>query len=83
MISSSSFYETLTNTDDFLFADGRGVNFFDKLLDGDIRILIHVWINIGLQRLEVIYGGKDDQNSRLNNKIINYYYYYCMYRMVF
>lgn len=45
---------TLTNADDFLFADGDRVNFCDKLLDGNVRVLIHVWINVSLQRLELI-----------------------------
>lgn len=46
--------KTLTNADDFLFANGDWVNFCDKLLDGNVRVLIHVWINISLQRFELI-----------------------------
>lgn len=44
-------FKALTNSDDFLFANGTWVNFRDKLLDGNVGVLIHVWINIGLQRL--------------------------------
>lgn len=62
-----------TNTDDFLFANGTGVNFGDKLLDGNVRVLIHVWINVSLQRLELIYGGNNDQNIRLNNNFVNHF----------
>lgn len=46
--------KTLTDTNDFLFADSTRVDFCDKLLDGNVRVLIHVWINVGLQRLELI-----------------------------
>lgn len=46
--------KTLTDTDDFLFADGAGVDFRDKLLDGNVRVLVHVWINISLKRLQLI-----------------------------
>lgn len=49
-----SILKTLTDTDDFLFADCTGVDFCDKLLDGNIRVLIHVWINISLKRLQLI-----------------------------
>lgn len=55
-----------TNTDDFLFADGSRVNFCDKLLDCNIWVLIHVWINVSLQRLELICKGKQSKNIRLN-----------------
>lgn len=39
---------TLTNTNDFLFANGAGIDLCDKLLDGDVRVLVHVRINVSL-----------------------------------
>lgn len=43
-----------TDTDSFLFADGKRVYFGDKLLDCNVWVLVHVRINVSLQRLELI-----------------------------
>lgn len=43
-----------THADGFLFADGDWVYFSDKLLDCNVRVLVHVRINVSLQGLELI-----------------------------
>ena len=41
----------LTCTNNLLFGNGAGVDLSGKLEDGDVGILVHVWVNVGLQRL--------------------------------
>lgn len=44
----------LTRADDFLLGNGAGMDLRGKLEDGDVGILVHVWVHVGLQRLQLI-----------------------------
>lgn len=62
MQTISSFLRT--DADGFLFADRNRVNFGDKLLDGNVWVLVHVRVNVGLQRLELVCGETDGNKSQ-------------------